>query len=114
MSNCLFCNIVEGKIPSTIVFQNENVIAFNDLHPQATIHVLFIHRLHTRDINDLTQNNPDQLADLFNAIRLYTEKENLTKNGFRIVTNQGPHAGQTVFHTHFHVLAGESLSHFGS
>lgn len=114
MSDCIFCKLVEGKIPSTKVYEDEKVIGFKDLRPQAAIHQLFIHKKHTKDINELAKTDPAQLADLFNAIRLYTEKDGLTKDGFRVVTNQGSNAGQTVFHTHLHVLAGEPLGHFGS
>jgi histidine triad (HIT) family protein len=114
MSDCIFCKIVEGKIPSTKIYEDEHVIGFVDLRKQAVIHQLFIHKKHTKDINDMAKNDPSQLADLFNGIRLYTEKEGFTKDGFRVVTNLGPNAGQTVFHTHFHVLAGEPLGHFGS
>lgn len=114
MSDCIFCKIVEGKIPSTKIFENEKVIGFKDLRPQAVIHNLFIHKKHTKNINDLSQNDPSQLAEMFEAMRLYSEQEGLTKDGFRVVTNLGPNAGQTVFHTHFHLLAGEPLGHFGS
>lgn len=114
MSDCIFCKLVEGKIPSTKVYEDENVIGFKDLRPQAPIHQLFIHKRHTKDINELAKTDPAQLADLFHAIRLYTEKDGLIANGFRVVTNLGPHAGQTVFHTHLHVLAGGPLGHFGS
>lgn len=113
MSDCLFCKIVEGSIPSTKVYEDEKVIGFKDLRPQAKIHQLFIHKNHTKNINDLSQNDPSQLADLFHAVRLYTEKEGLTEHGFRVVTNMGAHAGQTVFHTHLHVIGGEPLGHFG-
>jgi len=114
MSDCIFCKIVAGTIPSTKIYENECVIGFKDLRPQAKIHQLFIHKEHTKDINDLSKNDPNQLMDLFKAVQLYTEREGLTSNGFRVVTNLGPHAGQTVFHTHLHVLAGEPLSHFGA
>lgn len=114
MSDCIFCKIIKGEIPSTKIFENESVIGFKDLRPQAKIHQLFIHKNHTKDINDLAGNDPKQLADLFTAMKEYSEKEGLTKDGFRVVTNLGPHAGQTVFHTHFHLLAGEPLGHFGS
>ena len=114
MNDCIFCKIVEGKIPSTKVYEDENVIGFKDLRPQAKIHQLFIHKRHTKDMSDMSLNGPSQFAELFQAIRLYTEEAGLSQEGFRVVTNQGPHAGQTVFHTHFHVLAGEPLGHFGS
>jgi histidine triad (HIT) family protein len=90
------------------------VIGFKDLSPQAAIHQLFIHKSHTKNVNELAKNDPRELSDVFNGIRRYTEKEGLTKDGFRVVTNVGPYAGQTVFHTHFHVLAGEKLGRFGS
>ncbi len=114
MSDCIFCKIVEGKIPASKIYEDEKVIGFKDLRPQAAIHQLFIHKIHTKDINELAKDEPTQLAELFNGIRLYTEKEGLIENGFRVVTNLGPHAGQTVFHTHLHVLGGEPLGHFGS
>ena len=114
MSDCIFCKIIEGSIPSTKIYEDDNVIGFKDLRPQAVIPQLFVHKKHTQDINDLAKNDPGQLADLFNGIRRYTEKEGLTEKGFRIVTNMGPHAGQTVFHTHMHVLGGEPLDGFGA
>jgi histidine triad (HIT) family protein len=64
--------------------------------------------------NELCKNDPNQLVDLFNGIRIFSEQNGADKNGFRVVTNLGKHAGQTVFHTHLHVLAGESLGHFGA
>lgn len=114
MSDCIFCKIVAGTIPSTKIYEDEKVIGFKDLRPQAQIHHLFIHRNHTKNINDLAVNDPETLKDLFLAMKEYSEKEGIDKDGYRIVTNLGPNAGQTVFHTHFHFLAGEPLGHFGS
>lgn len=113
-ADCIFCKIIEGKIPSQKVFENDQVLAFKDLRPQAKIHLLFIHKHHTQDINHLVNEQAEQLTEVFSAIRELTQKEGLDSNGFRIVTNQGPNAGQTVFHTHFHVLAGEPLRGFGA
>jgi histidine triad (HIT) family protein len=112
--NCIFCKIVDGKIPSTKVFENEKVFAFKDLHPSASHHYLFIHKGHTKDVNDLVMNEPEQMAEIFLAIREVSQKEGLDKTGFRVVTNMGANAGQTVFHTHFHMLGGEQLRGFGS
>lgn len=114
MENCIFCKIVDGKIPATTVYQDENVIGFKDLSPQATIHLLFINKKHTQNINDLVDNDPNQLKELFEAISKFSSESELSKKGFRIVTNLGPDAGQTVFHTHLHVLGGEPLGQFGS
>lgn len=112
-ADCLFCKIVEGEIPATKVFENDNVIGFVDIHPQAKTHLLFVHKTHTSDINELSQ-DPKSLGEVFQAISEHTKAEGLDKNGLRVVTNLGKHGGQTVFHTHFHVLAGEQLGRFGS
>lgn len=114
MNDCLFCKILEKKIPAVLVYEDGNVIGFKDLRPQAPLHLLFIHRKHTKNINELVQKDPSQLADLFDAIRSHTEKNRIDQHGFRIVTNLGAHAGQTVFHTHLHVLGGDMLGGFGS
>lgn len=113
-ADCIFCKIADGKIPSTKVFENEKVLAFKDLQPSASHHYLFIHKGHTTDVNDLVANEPEQMAEIFSAIREVTKNQGLDQTGFRVVTNMGPHAGQSVFHTHFHVLGGEPLRGFGS
>ncbi len=112
-ADCLFCKIVDGKIPATKIFENDHVIGFVDIHPQAKTHLLFVHKIHTKDINEMSQ-NPVSIGQVYQAITEYTKAQGLDQNGFRVVTNLGKHAGQTVFHTHFHVVAGEQLGRFGS
>ena len=112
-TDCLFCKIVNGSIPATKVFENDNVIGFVDIYPQAKTHLLFIHKTHTKDINEMSQ-TPLNIGSIFQAITEYTKGQGLDYNGFRVVTNLGKFAGQTVFHTHFHVVAGEQLGRFGS
>ncbi len=114
MSECLFCKFVSKEIETDIVFENDTVVAFKDLHPQAKKHILFIHKKHSTNINEMSEMDNHQIQDVFNAIREYTQSNSLSKNGFRVVNNCGEHAGQTIFHTHFHVLGGEALGHFGS
>lgn len=114
MNDCLFCKIIKKEIPSKKVFEDENVYAFEDIHPMAKIHNLFIHKKHTQDVNSLMTSDSAQISDVFNAIKTWTNSQDLQKSGFRVVTNCGPNAGQTVFHTHFHVLGGEKLGRFGS
>lgn len=114
MEDCLFCKIHKGEIPSTRVYEDENVIAFRDLYPQAKEHILFIHKRHTKNVNELVATDPAELSDVFLAIKKYTEDSKLTETGFRVVTNFGPDAGQTVFHTHFHLLGGQKLKGFGA
>ncbi|MFZ4712359.1 MAG: HIT domain-containing protein [Bacteriovoracaceae bacterium] len=113
MKDCLFCRIFRGEIPSSKVYESPKVMAFKDLHPLAPVHVLFIHQEHSHNVNELTT-KPECLQDLFSAIADYTQKEKLDESGFRIVTNVGPHGGQTIFHTHFHVLGGTQLKGFGA
>jgi histidine triad (HIT) family protein len=114
MNDCVFCKIIEGKIPASKIYEGDNVIGFKDLRPQAPGHYLFIHRNHSRDVNQLMNQDPSQLVELFQAIQSFTEACSLGTNGFRIVTNSGADAGQTVFHTHFHVLGEGPLGNFGA
>lgn len=114
MSDCLFCKIINGDIPSQKIYEDEKVLAFQDASPSAKNHWLFIHKNHTANINEISDNHPEQLSDVFSAISKVTKEKNITESGFRIVTNQGADGGQTVFHTHFHVLSGEKLKGFGS
>ncbi len=109
--NCLFCKIVRGELPCQKVFENENVLGFEDIQPSSKVHNLFIHKKHTSDVNEMPHL---QLGDIFAAIKEWCEDQGLSKSGFRVVTNVGSDAGQTVFHTHFHVLGGEALRGFGA
>jgi histidine triad (HIT) family protein len=114
MIDCLFCKIITGEIPSQKVYEDEKVLAFNDINPLAKNHWLFIHKVHTKDVNEMTSEKPEQLLDLFKAISFVTHDANVVDDGYRVVTNNGATAGQTVFHTHFHVLSGEKLHSFGA
>lgn len=108
-NDCLFCKIIKGEIPSQKVFENEQVFAFKDINPSAPIHILFVHRNHTHDINQTVTSSPQDIIDIFLAIREYTIQEGINDNGFRVITNLGNDGGQTIFHTHFHLLAGKKL-----
>ncbi|OUR98570.1 histidine triad nucleotide-binding protein [Halobacteriovorax marinus] len=114
MSDCLFCKIIKGDIPSQKIYEDDFVFGFKDLNPMAKIHHLFVHKEHTGNVNELVETSPKQLADVYLAISKFSKESDLEREGFRVVTNVGPNAGQTVFHTHFHVLGGERLGHFGS
>lgn len=114
MSDCIFCKIIKGEIPSKKIYEDEKVYAFVDIAPHSKEHYLFIHRNHTKDVNDLMDKSSQDLLDIYAAIKAFTESNDLSKNGFRVVTNFGKDGGQTVFHTHFHLLGGEPLRGFGS
>ena len=110
--SCLFCKFVSGELDTNKVYENEKVLGFVDINPQAKEHYLFVSKTHSENVNTMTKNNGD-IEAVFSAIREFTEGNDLAKNGFRVVTNQGPHGCQSVFHTHFHVLGGEQLAGFG-
>lgn len=114
MQDCLFCKILNNEIPSSKVYEDEKVYAFKDINPMAKEHYLFIHKNHSTNINEMSDSNSDDLKDIFGAISIFTRDSDLSTSGFRVVTNHGPNAGQTVFHTHFHVLGGEILRGFGA
>lgn len=107
-SDCIFCKIIEGDIPAEIVFRNENVVAFNDLNPQAPTHVLIIPTLHTENAAGLAKISPTVTAALFTAADEIAAERALT--GYRTVFNTGESAGQSVFHAHLHLLGGRGLA----
>ncbi len=112
--DCLFCKIIEGKIPSTKVYEDQKILAFYDIQKLAKIHILFIHKKHCSNINAMMEEDISKVSEIFIAITKYTKQHGLEEKGFRIVTNTGPDAGQTIFHTHFHLLAGGPLGALGA
>jgi len=111
----IFSKIINKEIPATFVYEDEYVVGIIDIAPQAKTHLLFFHRQETTNINDLVRKTPEQLQHLFCAIEKYTKENALEEKGFRLVTNCGKSAGQTVFHTHIHLLSDEAgLGSFGS
>ena len=114
MSDCLFCRMVAGDVPATVVHETDRVFAFRDINPQAPTHVLVIPKDHHRNAAALAAADPGLLADIVSAARQVAEQEGLVAGdgnepGFRIVTNTGPQAGQSVDHVHLHVLGGRDL-----
>ena len=107
-ANCLFCKIITGDIPAQIVLRNENVVAFNDIDPQAPTHVLIVPTLHIENAAGLAKISPTLTADLFIAAAEISAAQGLT--GYRTVFNTGAEAGQSVFHAHLHLLGGRGLA----
>jgi len=107
--DCLFCRIVADEIPSDRVYTDDEVIAFRDINPRAPTHILVIPRRHVADAQHLTDADGELLSRLFGAVRTLAAEAGL-ENGYRVVTNVGPDAGQTVFHLHLHLLGGRSMS----
>ena len=109
MSNCLFCKIIAGDIPSTKVYEDDLVLAFRDIAPQAPTHILVIPKDHIPSVDGITAENSDVVAHIFTVIPKSAVAENLT-GGYRVVSNCGADAGQTVHHLHFHILGGKTLN----
>ena len=109
MSNCLFCKIIAGDIPSTKVYEDETVYAFRDIAPQAPTHILVVPKAHIEDCNGISAENSAVVAHIFEVIPQIAAAEGLV-NGYRVVSNCGEDAGQTVQHLHFHILGGKKLA----
>lgn len=105
--DCIFCEIIAGNIPSKKVYEDDHVIAFHDIHPQAPVHVLILPKAHIPSANDITDENAAAVASVFAAIPKVAQK--LGVSSYRIINNCGSDAGQTVMHLHFHLLAGKSF-----
>jgi histidine triad (HIT) family protein len=104
----LFCRIVRREVPADVVLETDDVLAFRDVNPQAPTHVLVIPKLHLASLEEVTEDHAELLAALVGAVNEVARKEGVT-GGFRVVTNIGPAAGQSVDHLHFHVLGGRKM-----
>lgn len=109
--DCIFCKIVAGEIPSNKVYEDERVLAFRDIEPQAPVHILVIPKQHLSGCAAVTAENSAVIAHVFKVIAQVTRDEGITD--YRVVSNQGADAGQTVPHLHFHILAGRTLKGMG-
>lgn len=109
MSDCIFCKIASGEIPSTIVYQDEKVIAFKDINPLAPVHILIIPKQHMESLMDINSDNSSVVAHIFEKIPVIAKNAGVEKNGFRVISNVGEDGGQAVKHLHFHILGGRKL-----
>lgn len=107
--DCLFCKIIAGDIPSTKVYEDDKILAFRDINPQAPTHILVIPKVHISGCDGVTEENSGVVAHIFEVIPQIAGAEGL-ENGYRVVSNCGPDAGQTVPHLHFHILGGKALN----
>lgn len=109
MNACIFCKIINGDIPSTKVYEDDLVLAFKDINPQMPVHIIVIPKKHIESIADLKENDEVVVGKIFTAINKIAHDIGIDKNGFRVISNCGEDAGQTVKHLHFHILAGEKM-----
>ena len=109
-NDCLFCKIVEKKIPADIVYESEDIIAFKDIEPKAPIHCLIIPKKHISTINDIVGSNSNIIGLMYEAAAQLARTLNVDKDGYRVVMNCNSNGGQTVYHIHLHFLAGRRFS----
>ena len=108
---CIFCKIVRGEINSKKVYENEKIVAFHDINPQAPIHILVIPKKHIEKITDISDSEEDKeiLHEIIKACKIIADQMKISERGFRIVVNTNPEGGQTVYHLHFHLLGGRQM-----
>ncbi len=109
-ANCLFCRIIERTIPSTVIFEDDLVTAFQDVNPQAPVHFLVVPKKHLSEIHSMTEADKRLVGHLFWTAKKIAEDKGLDAKGYRLVINNGAGAGQTVFHVHLHVLSGRRFT----
>lgn len=108
--DCIFCKIIAKQIPSKIVFENDDVLAFRDVNPAAPVHILIVPKRHIGGIETVTDTDNMLLGQMQNIIRTLAVKEHIDKSGYRVVVNSGPDSGQAVGHLHYHLLGGRKGS----
>lgn len=109
MSDCIFCKMASGEIKPDVVFEDEDILAFRDLNPQAPVHILVIPKRHIATTNDLQEQDAELVGRLILAAKQIAEQEGLSERGYRTVLNCNAEAGQSVFHIHLHLLGGRAM-----
>jgi len=104
--DCIFCKIIAGDIPASKVYENDTILAFDDIDPKAPAHVLVVPKVHIADIENLTDDNKKVMGDLFMAVQEVARLKGITQKGYRVIINNGRAGGQEVFHMHIHVMGG--------
>ncbi|KOF57013.1 MULTISPECIES: histidine triad nucleotide-binding protein [Clostridium] len=110
MDDCVFCKIVKGEIPSNKVYEDDKIISFKDLNPEAPVHVLIIPKKHISSLNDVNDEDAEIIAHIFKTVPKLVKELGIDEAGYRIVSNCGENGGQSVPHVHFHLLGGRSLN----
>ena len=109
MQDCIFCKIASGEIPTNYIYEDENIVAFNDIEPQAPVHILIIPKAHISSALELDEGSADIVGHIFTVAGTIAREQGFADTGFRLVNNCGKDGGQTVGHLHFHLLGGEQL-----
>jgi len=110
MSDCIFCKIVKGEIPCSKVLETDRIIAFDDIHPVAPVHVLIVPKEHVATFNDVQEGRDDLLRDMYRAAQAIARARGIAEKGYRVTVNVNPDGGQLIFHLHMHVFGGRRLT----
>jgi histidine triad (HIT) family protein len=111
MDECIFCKIVSGEMPSTIVYKDDQVTAFRDINPVAPTHILVVPNKHIASTNDVSEDDEQLLGHMLAVVKPIADQEGITETGYRLIINTGPDANQVVFHLHLHILGGQHMKH---
>jgi histidine triad (HIT) family protein len=111
--DCLFCKIADGTIPANVTFEDDRLIAINDISPQAPVHQLIMPRKHIATVNDIEPDDQTLLGHMITTAKDLAAEQNLSERGYRLILNCNQEGGQTVFHIHLHLLGGRQLIHLG-
>lgn len=111
MTDCIFCKIIRGEIPSTKVYEDDLVTAFRDINPAAPTHILIIPNKHIASTNDLSDEDQTLVGRMFTSAKNIAAQEEIAESGYRLIINTGPNGGQVVFHLHLHLLGGQKMRH---
>lgn len=109
MAECLFCRIAQKEIPSEVVYEDEGIIAFKDINPQAPVHILIVPKEHISSVTDLGPSSSTLICSIFGVAKEVAIEQKVDKSGFRLIANSGPDSGQEIDHLHFHLLGGRKL-----
>ena len=110
MDECIFCKLINKEIPAKVVYEDDRILAFDDINPQAPVHVLLIPKEHFVSLNDIPEEKEDLLGHILSKARQVASDKGIKESGYRIVLNTGRDSGQDVFHIHFHVLGGRRMT----
>lgn len=108
-NNCIFCNIVSGEAKATVVYQDEQVTGFRDIHPVAPTHILIVPNRHIESVGRMEPEDEQVVGHVFSVARKLAEQEGIATGGYRLITNTGPHGGQSVYHLHVHLIGGQRM-----
>lgn len=111
MSDCIFCKIIVGEIPSTKIHEDEQILAFRDINPVASTHILIIPKKHIASINEITLDDEQLVGHMFTTAQSLAAEEGIAESGYRLIINVGPDGGQEVYHLHLHLIGGQKMRH---